>query len=174
MSTWIALLRGINVGGKNLVPMAELRDVFSQAGFPRAKTLLQSGNVAFAAEGADAESLAARLEQVTEERFGRTIPYVIRRLEYLEKLIDACPLPREAQIDPGRLLVHFGRQPFETDAVSHFAESYTGPERILPVLDEIAVYYPDGIGNSKLKMPFYGTARNWNTVLKLCALGKSI
>lgn len=174
MSTWIALLRGINVGGNTLIPMAELRSLFEEIGFPGAKTLLQSGNVVFAVESAEAESLTAQLEQATEVRFGRKIPYVLRPLERIIDLVDAGPFPHEARADPGRLLIHFGPKPFEAKAVSDFSDRYTGSERILPVLGEIAVYYPEGVGKSKLKLPFYGTARNWNTVLKLRALGESL
>jgi uncharacterized protein (DUF1697 family) len=107
MPVHIAFLRGINVGGRNAVPMADLRDMVGGLGFTGAKTLLQSGNLVFTAASKSASALEKQLEQETEKRFGVAADYVIRSEKELAQVVAANPFPKEAKADPSHLVVMF-------------------------------------------------------------------
>lgn len=168
MHPFIAFLRGINVGGHKLVPMVELRSLFLELGFSDARTVLQSGNVVFMTPSADTKkSLETKLERAFTERFGFSSDFVVRSGSELSKAISANPFPAEAKKDPSHLLVMFLREPVSTSAFNGFQKTHTGPELVASSGRDFYIYYPAGIARSKLKIPFSGTARNWNTVLKL-------
>ncbi|HJY56162.1 MAG TPA: DUF1697 domain-containing protein, partial [Streptosporangiaceae bacterium] len=95
MATHIALLRGINVGGKNKVPMAELRDVVTSLGHTRVTTYIQSGNVLFTTSEDDTAKLAAALEAAIAEAFGVRSPVVVLSREDLARVLDTNPHPEE-------------------------------------------------------------------------------
>ena len=90
MALQVALLRGINVGGRNPVPMADLRDAFSAAGFESVRTYIQSGNVLFESD-APAASLERRIEEVLEQRFGIPLVVVVRSHRQLRNIVDHAP-----------------------------------------------------------------------------------
>ena len=165
MPRFVALLRGINVGGNKLVSMAKLKTLFEAQGFEDVKTLLQSGNVVFSARS------SSNLEKVLEEAFtadfGFSSDFVVRSATEFAKVVASNPFPFEAKDDPGRLLVMFLKEPVSSSAMSAFLKKHSGPETVKAKGEELYIYYPDGVGRSKLKIPFNGTARNWNTVLKV-------
>src|SRR5262249_33108209 len=105
MSTHIALLRGINVGGKSMVAMAALRDMFAALGLADAKTLLQSGNVVFTAPGKTPAALARLLEGEADRRFARRIDFFVRSPRDWRQIIANTPYPAEAKRGPGHLVV---------------------------------------------------------------------
>ena len=164
MATHVALLRGINVGGHRIVSMAELRAGFARAGLKDVETLSVSGNVVFTAE--KTSGLEERLSKLAG-----TDVIVRTRAEWL-KIVDANPFPDEAKSDPSRLLVMFlDRRP---DAAPF---EWPGPETMKASGRELYIYYPTGAGRSKLtgtliekKLALRGTARNWNTVLKIAQM----
>jgi uncharacterized protein (DUF1697 family) len=176
MPKHIALLRAVNVGGTGKVPMAELRAMFAKLGFDDAQTLLQSGNVVFDGGKQKSADLEALLEKETEKRFKHRPDYMIRTGAEWKKLVAANPFTREAKTDPGRLVV----LPFKTKPtgdIKALRAAIKGKEEVELVGRELYAYYPDGQGNSKLSgaliekhLGARGTARNWNTVLKLAAL----
>lgn len=173
MHPFIAFLRGINVGGHKLVPMVELRSLFLELGFSDARTVLQSGNVVFMTPSVDTKnSLETKLERAFTERFGFSSDFVVRSGSELSKAISANPFPAEAKKDPSHLLVMFLKEPVSSSAFNGFQTTHTGPELVASSGRDIYLYYPTGIARSKLKIPFNGTARNWNTVLKLQDLVK--
>ena len=98
---------GINVGGRNSVAMADLREMVDGMGFTGAKTLLQSGNLVFTAASKSASALEKQLEQETEKRFGVAADYVIRSAKELAQVVAANPFPKEAKADPSHLVVMF-------------------------------------------------------------------
>src|SRR5262245_22033230 len=105
MPTHIALLRGINVGGRSMVAMADLLAMFADLGFPDARTLLQSGNVVFEAPAArSTDALERRLEAEAEKRFGRPIDFFVRSGKEWARVIADNPFPAEAKRDPGHLV----------------------------------------------------------------------
>jgi uncharacterized protein (DUF1697 family) len=179
MTTYVALLRGINVGGKNKVAMADLREFLAGLGLDDAKTLLQSGNVVFRSQGKTAGALEKFLEKESAARLGVSADYVIRSAAEWAKVIEANPFPNEAQSDPSHLVVMFLKSTPTPASVKAVQASIKGREIVKSHGRELYLVYPDGIGTSKLtgtliewQLGLRGTARNWNTVLKLGALAE--
>lgn len=174
MSAYIALLRAVNVGGAK-VAMAELRALAEAIGLARPRTLLNSGNLVFEADGA-ADALEARLEAGIEARFGGPVPVLVRSAEAWDALMAANPYPDEAKADPAHLLVMPLKAAPTPDREAALTAAIKGRERARVVGDVAWLVYPDGIGDSKLTIQVIerhlgtvGTARNWNTVVKLAA-----
>ena len=179
MPVQIALLRGINVGGKNKVSMAELRELLGALGFTNARSLLNSGNVVFESERlADAE-LERVLQVETEKRFRISVVYAVRTVKEWDRIIVRNPFPNEAKRDPSHLLVMCLKESAEPKEVKALEASIVGPENVRADGRQLYLTYPAGIGTSKLtntlierKLGTQGTARNWNTVLKLAELAR--
>jgi uncharacterized protein (DUF1697 family) len=177
VSVHIGLLRGINVGGHAKVSMADLRDLLAGLGFRDARTLLQSGNVVFSGRARGGAALEGRLEKETFERLGLRTAFLVRSPAEWADVVARNPFPNEAKHDPGRLLVMFLKSAPEPNAVEALRAAVRGPEIIRAGGQHLYISYPDGVGRSKLtgtliekKLGTAGTARNWNTVLKLGAL----
>ncbi len=174
---YIALLRGINVGGNKKVTMADLRALAESLGLDDARTLLQSGNLVFRAAERATAGLERDLEQATRKRLKLEIDFMVRTAEEWQAIVAANPFAREAQADPGHLLVLCLKSAPVATAVKALADAIPGRERMKARARELYVYFPDGVGTSKLtpalmdrKLGVRGTGRNWNTVLKLEAL----
>ena len=177
MTAFVALLRGVNVGGHNMVAMAELRRMCERMGLEDVRTLLQSGNVVFRSPERDAGKLETRLELETAKRLGVKPAYYVRTADEWESLVKRNPFPGEAVRDPGHLIAVLLRQAPKPSAVAALREAIPGRERVEARGREAYFVYPDGMGRSKLTPALIerhlggaGTARNWNTVLKLLAL----
>lgn len=174
----VALLRGINVGGKNVLRMADLREVFIAEGCTDAQTFIQSGNVVFRASKAVTTRLGARVTNAIEKRFGLRVPVVLRTYEELERVIAKNPFLKKAT-DLKALHVAFA-----ADAPTPAQIATLDPNRSPPDTFEVRgreIYFmcPTGVGKSKLTMPYFDTKlgtvwtmRNWNTVQKLAELAK--
>lgn len=179
MTTYVALLRGVNVGGNKMVAMADLRDALTTLGFADVRTVLQSGNVLFRGRAASPEALEARLEREVAARLGVRADFHVRTAEEWRAVVAANPFPKEAQADPGRLLVTFFKAPLPRAAVQALQAAIAaidGPEMVRADGRHLYMVFPNGMGNSKAaplidrKLGARGTARNWNTVTKLHAL----
>lgn len=177
MTAHIALLRGINVGGKNQIPMAGLRILFEALGFPGARSLLNSGNIVFESFGRTGAQLECLLEAQTAKRLSARPDYLIRTCDEWKKIIAGNPFRRETEADPSRLIVMFLKQAPDRRSVRALRSAIEGPEAVHISGREVFITYPAGIGRSKLTLPMLerkldrrGTCRNWNTVLKLSAL----
>lgn len=176
-TAWLALLRGINVGGHRKVPMAELRELVTGLGRREVRTLIASGNVVFRGADDDEATVVAELEDAIAERFGFEVPVVVRRLPELEALLDDDPFPDAEQ----KLVhVHFLREPVPAAAAAALeaAAGEVVPEAAVVRPREIVVHYANGSARSaigpilsrRLRADDPGTARNWNTVTKLVAM----
>jgi uncharacterized protein (DUF1697 family) len=179
MAVHIALLRGINVGGRNLVAMSDLRDLFQSLGFAGARTLLQSGNLVFQTNRRTDAKLERVLEVETEKRFGISVVYFVRTAPEWESVVARNPFPDEAERDPSHLVVMFLKEEPEAKNLKALQSAVRGPEYFRSDRKQIYFFYPAGIGDSKLTnaliektLRLRGTGRNWNTVLKLSALSK--
>jgi uncharacterized protein (DUF1697 family) len=176
MAHFIALLRGINVGGRGMIPMAELRAMIEGLGFGNVRTLLQSGNVVFEGTGKPA-ALERTLEDATEGRFGHRVDYLLRTPAEWRAAMDANPFLAQAKSDPAHLVVMFLKTKPEPAAMKKLQDAIKGREQVRAGARHLYITYPDGIGTSKSSgavieraLATRGTARNWNTVLKLAAL----
>ena len=177
MSMHIALLRGINVGGHNMVAMSDLRELLGDLGFDGATSLLQSGNLVFKSPRLTGDSLERLLEKETAQRLNVSADYLVRTADELKKVIDRNPFPKHAKDDPSHLLVMFLKTSPPADKLEALQASIKGPEIVRSDKKQLYLVYPAGIGKSKLtgtlierRLDARGTARNWNTVLKLAAL----
>lgn len=176
MTKRIALLRGVNVGGKTKVAMADLRELFTDLGLASPKTVLQSGNVVFEGGPGGAE-LEQLLERETGARLGLSTAYMVRNAGEWRNLVARNPFPEEAASNPGYVLAMPLKTAPDPEAVAALRAVIVGPERVEAVGRELYIHYPEGIGRSKLtikqiesKLGTKGTGRNWNTVLRLAAL----
>ena len=179
MTAFVALLRGVNVGRHRKVPAADLRAVTEEGGFSDAVTLLNSGNVVFRAQavGPDgARHVASVVSTGLRARLGLDVDVVAVTARGLDGVVAANPFPEEARSDPSHLLVTFFAEPPDEERVRAFDTS-AFPERLAWVDGVGYTYFPQGVGTSKLTpavlkkaLGTEGTARNWNTVLKLQAL----
>jgi uncharacterized protein (DUF1697 family) len=169
-TTYIALLRGINVGGSRKIHMADLREIFAEAGCADVSSYIQSGNLVFS-HAAD-DKLAGRLERAIEKETGFDVPVILRTDAEWERVIDANPYPG---VEPTKLHVAFLAEVPAAAAVKAFDSDRFAPEEFAVVGREVYLHLPDGIGRAKLPpaLPLIrgvGTARNWRTVLKLAEL----
>jgi len=179
MKTYIALLRGINVGGHKMVDMAALRDLLAGLGFDDARSLLQTGNLVFRGTAPTGAGLERLLEVEAEKRLDLRTDFVVRTAGGWEAVIADNPFRDEAERDPGHLIVMFLKDAPSVNAVKALQGAITGPETVHGDGKHLYVIYPAGIARSRLtsklmedKLGTRGTGRNWNTVLKLGALAR--
>ncbi|MFI9804424.1 DUF1697 domain-containing protein [Streptomyces sp. NPDC052301] len=178
MTTYAALLRGINVGGSRKLPMAELRTLLSGLGHTGVRTHLQSGQAVFATERGDEESLGAELSRAVEERFGFPVDVIVRDHTYLKAVADNCPFPA-AGLEARQLHVTYFSAPVTEDRFAAIDQAAHLPEEFRLGDRCLYLYAPDGVGRSKLAEALsrpsstrgvIATSRNWNTVVKLVEL----
>lgn len=176
-SARIALLRGINVGGHNKVAMSDLRKLCEGLGLADVKSVLQSGNLVFCSDRKTDTELESLLEKETAKRLGVSADYIVRSGAELARVVARNPFAKEAKDDPSHLLVMFLKSAPKTKNVDELRAAIKGRETVANDGKQLYIVYPDGIGRSKLTgtlieriLGTKGTARNWNTVLKLLAL----
>lgn len=173
---FVVLLRGINVGGHNRVPMAELREALSEAGFSDVSTYIASGNVILDSDDRTEQQVVDEVEAVVADRFGLSIPIVARSVGEWPSILDANPFT-DAESAPKTLQVSLCDRAPDPEAVAAFDDDAYQPDRIGIVGRELYLWYPDGSGRSKLtgavlerQLDVTTTARNWSTMLKLAEL----
>ena len=180
MTTFIAFLRGINVGGKGLIKMERLREIFSKLGFGNVRTHINSGNVIFEAEGAPAKWIG-KIEKALATELKRPVSVMVRTGADLKRLIAGNPFKKEKSIDHARLLVMFLSGAAPKDGMKKLGVIDSGDDRFHVAGSEVYLYCPNGVHESKLARMAYdkvfgvsATGRNWNTVNKLCELASAL
>lgn len=168
-SRWIALLRAVNLGARNKVPMAELRRLFEEAGAEDVRTWIQSGNVVFSLSKPD----AARFEAAIEQKLGVKTVVVLRSSPQMKKLAASHPFGR----DTSNSHVAFFLEKPRAAAMREVAELDIGDNKYELIGSDVALYYPTGVQGATLTtakleklLGIQGTARNWRTVEKLAEL----
>ncbi len=159
--------------------MADLRDFCTELGFADVRTLLHSGNLVFRSGGRKAAALETLLESKAEEMLGIRTDFFVRNAEQWKEIVASNPFREEARRDPGHLLVMCLKAAPKENGVVSLRAAITGRETVHAAGREAYLVYPDGVGRSRLTTAVIerhlgssGTARNWNTVLKLEALTK--
>ena len=175
MARQIALLRGINLGARNRIAMAELREVFASAGFEDVRTHLQSGNVVLSSRTSP-DRVARICEREIEDRFGLDIDVVVRTRAELARVVEHNPLGKVA-VNPKRYQVSFLARKLDPETVQKLADSVVPPEQVVVHGREVYAWHPESIRSSRLwsllagrKLGVVATARNWTTVTSLVAL----
>ena len=168
----LALLRGINVGGRSL-PMADLRALCGELGWEDVRTYIQSGNVVFSAPG-EPEKIAVALEAAIEDRFAMKVPTIVRTAEQWRTCLEKNPFPKAAREQPKWLLLMVGRTPPPEGIESAMEETGQAGERVRSAGGILWIHYPAGVGRSKLVWPkrfagapFVATTRNYRTAVRL-------
>ena len=168
MANTVAFIRGINVGGNKMLPMAELKAACESAGLTNVRTFLQSGNVLFDTTKKDPASLIRKALDLD-------VKVITRTVDELRKVIDKNPFKGDR--NPSLLIVMFLEDTPSKEAKAALQTAHAGPEELHFAGRELFIYYPNGAGRSKLtnavierKLGMSGTARNWNTVTKLLAM----
>lgn len=167
LSTFIALLRAVNVGGTGLLPMKELSGMCIELGFGNVRTYIQSGNVVFETRFSE-KSVRSKLEEVLTKRLGKKADVLVRTPTELRSVLEANPFP---DAHPSRVSVVFLSNPVPKNLLDTLVAP--GGEQVRLGQREVYIHYPEGMGRSKLKLRFpgdAGTARNINTVAKLIAM----
>ena len=179
MTIQIALIRGINVGGHLAVAMSDLRDLLTQLGFESARSLLQSGNLVFRCDARSGGELESLLETEAEKRLGLHADFLIRSAKEWREVVARNPFRKEAGRDPSHLVVMFLKSAATAKDVKALQAAIAGSEIVRADGKHLYIVYPNGIGRSRLtnallekKLGVRGTARNWNTVLKIAAMAE--
>jgi uncharacterized protein (DUF1697 family) len=167
MAIFVGLLRAINVGGTGMLSMKELSALCEGLGFKKVRTYIQSGNVVLESSLSE-ENVKAKLEHALAKKMGRKIDVLVRSAPELGSVLEANPFP---DAPPAKVAVIFLPGPAPKALLENLAAP--GGEEVRRGNREIYIFYPDGMGRSKLKLPAIaraGTARNINTVAKLVAM----
>ena len=179
MTTYITVLRAINLGAHNRIAMSDLRTMLQKIGCDEPRTLLQSGNAVFRSASTSGEKLEQLLEAASTKHLGVTTDYFVRTANEWQSIIAANPFPAEAKSDPGHLLMMCLRDAPSPVQVKALQAAIKGREIVKASGRQAYFVYPDGQGRSKLTIQVIekalgtrGTARNWNTVLKLGELAQ--
>ena len=178
MANYIAFLRGINVGGKNLIKMADLTAVFESVGLSHVKTFIQSGNVLFDSKEVGIENLRYKIEDQIEKILGKKITVILRTRQEIETIIRMDPFKNQDYGSVTKLYVCFlDSKPEVTPSLPLHNEkealvliSVTDRDAFLVSLPKEAGHFgfPNPFIEKELKVP--STARNWTTVSKIAAL----
>jgi uncharacterized protein (DUF1697 family) len=183
MTVYVSMLRAVNVGGSSRIKMDALQRVYESLGLADVRTLLQSGNVVFRSNLTDRPRLVKRIMQELERQLGLQIEVILRTLAEVGSIVERGPV-LSPRADPSKLLVMFLSSvpnAAAQAALLKWHKTKEMPEMLELRGPEIYLYYPDGVGRSKLtsavienKLDTSGTARNWNTLVKLVETGRAL
>jgi uncharacterized protein (DUF1697 family) len=173
LTTYVALLRGINLGGVNKISMKELRALVEGLGHEDVRTYLQSGNVVFESRSSTAKKLAAEIEDAVAKAFDLSVSVVMRTHPELVRVAAGNPFPTQ-EVKPTSLQVVFLAERASSKAVKQLDRDRSPPDQFDVKGREIYLWLPNGSARSKLNIDYFetklgttATARNWNTVLRV-------
>lgn len=168
MPTYIALLRAVNVGGTGKLPMADLRAACRTRGFTNVRTYLASGNLVVESR-LGAAKVREMLEVIVAELLGKPATVLVRRDADLAALLDTLPFPEH---DGAKVLLLFTETQIREREIATVATP--DGEQLVAMGSTLCIYFPNGMGRSRLKIPYQdvGTGRNLNTVRALLAMAR--
>lgn len=175
--TYVALLRGINVGGKSILPMKDLVALLEDIGAQNVRTYIQSGNAVFQSKETNASLLSDEISAAIKERHGLEPRVLLLGAEELERVVESNPF-REAESEPKTLHVFFLASVPTNPDLDALERIRSHDERFALIDGALYLHAPDGIGRSKLAanaeklLGVSVTARNWRTVCKIMAMAK--
>jgi uncharacterized protein (DUF1697 family) len=182
MRVIISFLRGVNLAGRHMIRMDDLRALYAALGLRDVQSHLQSGNVVFRTKDRNLLTLAKRIEAAIEKKYGFHCDVILRTTADLRAVIARSPFARRRGLEPSKLLVTFLADHPPKELSTQILAIQPEPEEELR-LDgrELYVYFPDGMGHSKLFRTLFGkllkkegTGRNWNTVTKLLEIAEAL
>lgn len=174
MKQYVALLRGINVGGHRKIKMAELRSACEEIGLSDVQTYIQSGNMVFRSLQENAEDLAQSIKAVILKQFGHDVITFVIDSEAFKQVIVNNPFEEREDPDPKKLHVCFLYEEVDTSLEAELQAVESGQDQVVLMPKVLYLYCPDGFGRTKYTdsvikriLKTSGTTRNWRTVLKL-------
>ncbi len=174
MNTYIALIRGINVGGHNKLPMVDLRSELQLAGLDKVQTYIQSGNVIFESNLSEQTKLEVLIRKVIESKFGFEVPILVRSHQDLQRIVERYPFAPEL-IEKSYFII-LNKIP-DQELIEAVSEIKFENEQFEIVDDCLYFHSAHGYGRTKFNMKSFenklqvvGTSRNYKTMLKLLAL----
>ena len=181
MPVIVSMLRAVNVGGRNKIKMEDLKALYVSLKLRDVQTFIQSGNVVFRTDDKDLVKLAERIEKAIEKRFGFRPPVILRTAEEMRGVVARNPFAKRKDLDPRRLLVVFLAAEPDREGSKKVSALQTKPEELRISGREVFIYFPDGMGRTKLPwttidkmLKTVGTARNCNSVNKLLSLSEKL
>jgi uncharacterized protein (DUF1697 family) len=170
---FIGLLRGINVGGRNKIPMSDLCKLCAEIGCGDIQSYIQSGNLVFSTLAIPAV-VEIELERAIERRFQLNIPVIVRAAADWPAYVKGNPFPEASSAEPNLVMLALAKTDPKPEAASELCGRCTGGERIVQVGDALWIYFVGGVARSKISPALLDrlvgskvTMRNWRTVLKL-------
>jgi uncharacterized protein (DUF1697 family) len=181
MNTYIAILRGINVGGKRMIKMDALKQLFASLGFSNIETYIQSGNVFFQCKKTSEEKLAATIAKEIENIFAFDVPTIVKNVDDLKQIITNNPFTK----DKKKLLEYFHVTFLATtptkENLDNIAKLTFGDDAFQIIDKAVYLYCPNGYSNSKLTNSFFenklkviATTRNWKTCNELVNIAEKL
>jgi len=177
MKTYIALLRGINVSGKNLIKMVELKQLFIDLGFFEVTTYIQSGNVIFQSSEKKISKVEGKIIDEVKKIFGHSINVLVITKANLTTVFTSNPFLKIETIETKTLYVILLKDNYFTEGIKELEPYLTNNEEFKIIANCAYIYYPNSAGNSKLtinifekKLKTSATSRNWRTITKLVEL----
>lgn len=174
MKTYIALLRGINVGGHKKLKMADLKLLFKELGFEAVTTYIQSGNVVFTAKEEDVS--AERISKEIEKRFGWQVPVLVKTADAIATILKDCPFEDSKKAESYFMLL---ASPPEEELMEAVREINYPNEEFVLTAECVYTHFGNGYGNAKLNNNFFekklkvaATTRNYRTLAKLVELAR--
>jgi len=181
MTTYIALLRGINVSGKKKIKMADLRSHLAELNLQNIKTYIQSGNILFKSAETNQAVLEQQIKNKIEEKYGFDVPVMVKLATDFQRVIENNPFAKDESNDIKCMHITFlGSVPVQ-EQIDHLATyNYPSEEYVLEDKD-IYFYAPNGYGRAKMTNNFFekklkvrATTRNWKTVNKLFVMANEL
>lgn len=174
MHTRIALLRSVNVLGKNMIKMPELARAFEKAGFENVRTYIQSGNVIFNTTEESCDVVAEKIRDLITQQFGLNIQAVVIAPQELADIVSQNPFAKKPDIDLSKQHVTFLDREADPEKAEKLLTYNYPPDEIIIGSRVVYVHCPDGYGRTKYTNAFIekklganATSRNWNTCQKL-------
>ena len=175
----IALLRGINVRGRNIATMTDIKTAFESLGFENARTYAQSGNVIFDGKRTEVARMARSLEEKLNETFGLSTNVIIRTQSELKKIVENNPLIDSPDIAFDKLYVTFLSDTQDETVLANLDITPGQGEKFVIIGTEVYLYCRNGYARTKLSNPMFetklktvATTRNWKTINKLLVISK--
>lgn len=172
--TFITILRGINVSGKNIIRMNALQKMFENLGFQNVATYVQSGNVIFTYPVIDTDHLEKKISNQIEKEFGLDVPVIVLTIEELQHIVDNNPFSKDPGRDQKFLHVTFLSATPDSSDIKTIEDKRQSGEDISFAGKAVYLYCPNGYGKTKLtnnllerKLKVVATTRNWNTTTEL-------
>ncbi len=179
MNTFVAFLKGVNIGGHKAIKMDELKKILLTLGFAHVKTYINSGNIVFCSHE-DKEAVREQMEKAIFLHFGISVAAVVKTAGELLKVVAENPFDHDTESDSSKRAVVFLSRPVASDQADVFSGDNRVTERIVIREDVLFAYYPRGFSKTKFtgdyierRLRLTATARNWNTVCKLAEIVNS-